>query len=388
VIAGLQPIWTRTVLLAGGLSLGVAARTDLETVSSLRGVLVVLGLCIVLEALFSGSELALVSADRVKLRHYAEGAGRRGKVILAFLDDPGELITTSLVGTNFCVVLSTVVATLTFLAWFPRQAELLSLAVMTPLILVFGEIVPKSVFQTYADRIAPTAIYGLWLFRLAVYPVVAVGSYLSRVVLRMLGLEGQRSLMTREELRLLLKLPSSEGADRITADEKRMVARIFGFRSLTADQVMLPLSEVTALPVTCSMDEVAQEIADKQHTRIPLYRERLDQIVGILHAYDVLRARGEEAPCDLCRPAIFVPESQPAMDTLVRLQREGQGMAVVVDEYGGATGVITIEDILEEVVGEIEDEYDKSESELIKREAGGGPSASWARRRWSGSTSC
>jgi len=119
------------------------------------------------------------------------------------------------------------------------------------------------------------------------------------------------------------------------------------------------------------MEEVAQEIADKQHTRIPLYQERLDQIVGILHAYEVLRARPEDRPCDLCRPAIFVPESQLAVDTLLRLQRDGQGMAVVVGEYGGATGVITIEDILEEIVGEIDDEYDEAEAQLVKRDGPG-----------------
>lgn len=333
--------------------------------------LVILGLCILFEALFSGSELALVSADKVRLRHHAEAGGRAKKVILGFLDDPGELITTSLVGTNICVVLSTVVATLTLMQWFPQHAEWVSLAVMTPLVLVFGEIIPKSVFHTYADQIAPKAIYALWVFRLLVYPVVAVGGLMSAALLRVLGIDRQSSVMTREELGLLLRLPSREGADRITADEKRMVSRIFDFKSLTVEQVMLPLSEVTALAVTASMDEVAHEIADKQHTRIPLYEERLDQIVGILHAYEVLRARGEDKPCDLCRPAIFVPESQLAVDTLVRLQRDGQGMAVVVDEYGGATGVITIEDILEEIVGDIEDEYDHAESQLVSREPQG-----------------
>jgi CBS domain containing-hemolysin-like protein len=334
-------------------------------------VAVILLLCILFEALFSGTELALVSADKVRLRHHAEGAGRRGKLIIAFLDDPGELITTSLVGTNICVVLSTVVATLTLLQWFPHRAELISLAVMTPLVLIFGEIVPKSVFQAYADQIAPKAIYALWLFRLMVYPLVALGGLFSRALLRALGLDRQQAVMTREELGLLLRLPSREGADRITADEKRMVTRAFDFKSLTVEQVMVPLSEVTALPVDCSLEEVAQEVADKQHTRIPLYQERLDQIVGIVHAYEVLRAREGESPRELCRPAIFVPESQLAVDTLFRLQREGHGMAVVVDEYGGATGVITVEDILEEIVGDIADEYDEEEVQLVTKEGQG-----------------
>jgi CBS domain containing-hemolysin-like protein len=332
----------------------------------------ILGACILCEAFFSGAEIALITADKVKLRHRAESAARRQRAILSFLEDPGELISTSLVGTSICVVLSTVIATLTFVQRFPGQAELLSLAVMTPLILIFGEIVPKSIFQSYADRLAPAAIRALWFFRTLFYPVIALGSWLSKVMLRMLGLAQEaRALMTREELGLLLRLPGRDGADRITAEERRMVSRIFEFKETTVDDVMLPLSEVTAMPVTATLDEVAEEIADKQHTRLPLYRERLDQIVGIVHAFDVLRAKGSEQICDLCRPAIFVPESQLAVDTLVRLQREGQQLAVVVDEYGGATGIVTIEDILEEIVGEIDDEYDEAERDLIVREPAG-----------------
>jgi putative hemolysin len=201
--------------------------------------------------------------------------------------------------------------------------------------------------------------------------VVAVGSAFSGLLLRIFGLDRQQSVMTREELGLLLKLPSVKGEDRITAEEKKMVTRIFEFKDTTVEDVMLPLSEVTALPVSASLEDVALEIADKRHTRLPIYEERLDQIVGIIHAFEVLRASGGESLSDLSRPAIFVPESQPAVDTLVRLQREGQGMAVVVDEYGGATGVITIEDILEEIVGEIEDEYDEAEAQLIKRQPDG-----------------
>ena len=335
-------------------------------------VIIILALCIVFEALFSGAEIALVSADKVKLRHHADAAaGRRGGIIRSFLDEPSVLISTSLVGTNLCVVLSTVVATLTLLEWFPKRAEMVSLAVMTPLILVFGEILPKSIFQNWADQLAPKAIYALWFFRVVAYPFVAVGSAFSDLLLRLFGIDRQQSVMTREELRLLLRLPGKKGEGRITAEEKKMVARIFAFKDTTVFDVMLSLSEVTALPVSATLEELAQEIADKQHTRLPLYEERLDQIVGIVHAYDVLRASGEEQVCDLCRPAIFVPESQPAVDTLVRLQREGHGMAVVVDEYGGATGVITIEDILEEIVGEIEDEYDEEEAELIHLEQDG-----------------
>lgn len=336
-------------------------------------VLVILGLCILFEAFFSGAEIALVAADKVKLRHRAEEeAGRPAKLILGFLDDPGELISTALVGTNICVVLSTVVATLTLMQWFPKQAELISLAVMAPLVLIFGEIVPKSLFQNYADAIAPRAITMLWLFRFLFFPFVVTGTALSNALLRALGLDRQdKAQMSREELSLLIKLPSAEGENRITPDERKMVTRIFEFRSTTVEQVMLHLSEVAALPGTASLAEVAQMIKDKRHTRIPLYEDRVDNIVGIIHAFDVLRAGRDASPLELSNQPIFVPESQPAVNTLMRLKQEGQGMAVVVDEYGGATGVVTIEDILEEVVGEIEDEYDMDDRQMIFPESAG-----------------
>jgi putative hemolysin len=332
-----------------------------------------LALCIFFEAFFSGAEIALIAADKVRLRHRGESGGRGGRAILRYLEEPSELISTALTGTSICVVLSSVVATLVFLPRFPGEAELLSLAVITPLVLIFGEIIPKSIFQTYADRLAPSAIVLLWVFRVVFYPVVEVGSWLSTVFLRILGLDREsKALMSREELGLLLRLPDTgAGVDRITADERQMVSRIFALKDTTVVDVMLPLSEVTALPADATLEEVAQEIAEKQHTRIPLYRERVDQIIGVVHAFDVLRAKGGEKVCDLCRPAIFVPESAQAFETLVRLQREGQGIAVVVDEYGGCIGVVAIEDILEEVVGEIDDEYDEAERDLIAREAAG-----------------
>lgn len=335
-------------------------------------VLIILAVCIVCEAFFSGAEIALVSADRVKLRHHAEGAGRRGRLVLNFIEDPGELISTSLVGTNICVVLSTVVATLAFSTLVPRHAELLSLAVMTPLVLVFGEIIPKSLFQRYADAVAPRAIFALWLFRNAVYPIVALGNLLSSLLFRALGLDQQdKASMSREELGLLIKLPSKEGKDKITPDERRMVSRLFEFKQTTVEEVMIHLSELSVLPQTASLEQAAREIARTRHTRLPVFRQRLDKIVGVVHAFEVLRAGEDDTLEELCRPAIFVPENQLAIDTLHRLQREGQGMAVVVDEFGGATGAVSIEDILEEIVGYIDDEYDGGERQLIIPEPGG-----------------
>ena len=336
---------------------------------SLSFAVVTLVICLLFEAFFSGAELALIAADRVMLRTRAEQ--RSDVAIGRFLDDPGQLISTALVGTNICVVMSTVVATLSLLPRFPSHAELISMAIVAPLVLVFGEIVPKSLFQAYADRLAPPLIAILSWFRLAFLPIVVIGSSLSTALLRLMGVPEQRDVMSRDELKLLIELPSRKGADQITHAEKEMISRIFEFSETRVDEVMVPLSEVTAIPRNAPVEDLVREIADKAHTRIPLYEERIDQIVGIVHAFDVLRADRVSEVMALAHAPIFVPESQPAVDTLMRLQREGLGMAVVVDEYGGATGIVTIEDIIEEVVGEIEDEYDHQQPSSVWRDANG-----------------
>jgi len=321
-------------------------------------VIVVVAVCLVFEAFFSGAEVALLSADRIRLQAHARRGSSRDRLIMRFVQHPQDLIATSLVGTNICVVVGTTIVTLYTMQRWPHQGEMISVAVMTPLILVFGEIVPKSVFQARADSVAPRSIYLLWGFYALLSPIVALASRVSDVILRALGVKERRPFATRDELRLLLELPPKPGPDQISGDEKRMIRRIFEFGGTTVYDVMLPLSEVCALPASSNAAQGALEISDKGYTRVPIYGARIDEVQGVVHAFDVLRADSSTVLRDIARKAIFVPEKQPARECLIRLQREGQGMAVVVDEYGGAVGIVTVEDILEEVVGEIEDEHD------------------------------
>ncbi|HSV66591.1 MAG TPA: hemolysin family protein, partial [Mycobacteriales bacterium] len=170
----------------------------------------------------------------------------------------------------------------------------------------------------------------------------------------------ERKLVTREDLELMLKGPATAKAGgEITEGERKMISRIFEFTDTTVHDVMVPLSDVVALSEDTDLDVASREVEDKQYTRFPVYKERIDRIVGTVHAFDVLKAGKAHSKVGLiARAPIFVPTSQPAVDLLVELQRARQGMAIVVDEYGGAVGIATIEDILEEIVGEITDEYD------------------------------
>jgi CBS domain containing-hemolysin-like protein len=338
--------------------------------------LIVAAVCLVVEAFFSGSEIAVVACDRIKVRQGVEEGRRSARLLSQFLQVPQRLLATTLVGTQMAIVTSTVTVTLALTSREGNLGELYTLAALTPVLVILGEIVPKSLAQQHADRLAPRIIWPLWIASVVLAPLTFAMSRFASWAAWRLGLEGRHKSVTREDLELIMKAgpgagPGAGGRSEISEGERRMIARIFDFGDRTARDVMVPLSSVAAVDEASSLEEVVREFEDKGFTRLPVYRERLDRMVGMVHAFDVLKAgRRETTLAEMMRPPIYAPESQPAIDLLVELQRRRQGMAVVVDEYGGAVGVVTIEDILEEVVGEIEDEYDVRPP-AIRREGDG-----------------
>ena len=342
-------------------------------VMALWPALVVSAVCLVTEMFFAASELSVISCDRVALRKEAEAGGRSARLLEAFLANKQRLLATTLVGTQLSVVISTVVMTYSLHALHPAHAELYLLAGLTPVTVVLGEIVPKALGQQHADWMARKLVYPLWLASKVFAPVVFGLTRFTSWVTRSLRVP-ERKIVTREELELLLKGPGQGGRTAqgdITEGERQIISRIFDFTDLTVGDVMVPLSDVSALAEDADLETAAREIEDKQYTRFPVYRERIDRIVGTVHAFDVLKAgRADVQVGSIARASIFVPRSQAAVDLLVELQRARQGMAIVVDEYGGAVGVCTIEDILEEIVGEIDDEYD-TEAPAVRKEAEG-----------------
>jgi putative hemolysin len=330
----------------------------------------VAGVCLLLEMFFGAAELSVISVDRILLRKDAEAGAKSARLLERFLENKQRFLATTLFGTQLSVIVSTVTMTYALhKVVSPQRVELYLLACMTPILVIFGEIVPKTIGQQSADRWARRLVYPLWLASKLFAPVVAPLTKLASLILRRMGI-AERKLVTREELEALLKNPTSRRGE-ITEGERRMISRIFDFTDTTVDDVMVPLSDVVALAETGDLATGARQIEESQYTRFPVYRERVDRIVGTVHAFDILKAgRSEQKIGMLARAPIFVPGNQPAVDLLVELQRARQGMAIVVDEYGGAVGIATIEDILEEIVGEIEDEHDKA-AENIRKEADG-----------------
>ncbi len=331
----------------------------------------VIFVCLCLEGLFSGGELALVASDINRIRQKARAGSRSAKLALKLLDRPEWLMAATSTGSNICVVTSTVIATSMFMSMFGAvRGEFVSAVVMIPLVLVVGEVIPKSIFQQHAEFVALRVSWFIWAASWALYPVVFVISRISRGAVYIFtgGKGGTRSpYITRDGLKFLLRKERDESD--IRSSEKEMIQRILGFSEVSVSRIMVPLSNVTALQENATLGEAAVLTEEKGFSRIPVYRDRTYNITGILHCFDLLRAlhgRGgisEDDQISSClRPTVlYVPETKPASELLLELQRSGEQMAIVVDEYGGAVGIVTIEDILEEIVGEIEDEYDKEE---------------------------
>ncbi len=340
--------------------------------SPLLGLIIIL-ICVALEGFFSGSELALVSADRVAIRARKGQTNRSAELLARFLEDPERILTATLIGTNLCVVTSTTVFALLLSEVgdvggtdLSQHSELWTVLLLSPLLLFFGELLPKSVYRVHADRIAPVVIYPLTWLSVGLFPLVSLIRSITVGLLRLLGTEEHAHMgVSRDELRLLLR--HRQGGE-IEQEERKMISRIFDFPEITAKEVMCPLIDLVAIDEGQLLREAAELFVESGFSRLPVFHGRVDDIVGVLSAKDVLVATDLEVPVStLKRPVTYAAEGQKVEILLTDLQSRGEGVAIVVDEYGGAEGMVTVEDILEEIVGEIEDEHDEPVRDVLRR---------------------
>lgn len=326
-------------------------------------------LCLLLEGFFSGSEIGVVSADQMKLRHKAAKGSKGAKLALKMLEKPEWLLSTTLVGTNIAVVTNTTMATALMLHLFGDNGSWLAVVLVAPLIWIFGEIVPKSVFQQRADALTPVVIFVLRFFSMLFFPILVVFSFLTNVLTKIAGGDAKNPFTLREQIVTMLQMPASSGGD-IHPVEKNMIKRMFNFNETTVNDVMLPLIEVTAVEQGITCGEARKISSSKAHVRLPVYSQRIDRIIGILHTLDLLGMEPDAPITDHIRPAVYVPGGKSIKELMIELRGEGTVVAIVVDEFGGAEGIVTIEDIMEEVVENLEDEYDlgtKQRHNLIQR---------------------
>jgi CBS domain containing-hemolysin-like protein len=321
--------------------------------------LILILIFLLMEGFFSGSEIGVVSADQMKLRHDAAKGSRGAKLALEMLKKPEWLLSTTLVGTNIAVVSNTTIVTALMIELFGEQNSWLAIILVAPLIWIFGEIVPKSIFQQRANTITPRAIFLLRLFSYMFYPILTVFTLITRLLTWSSGQKTQNPFILREEILTTLQMPVAEGD--IQPVEKDMIQRIFSFSETTAYEVMIPLIDVAAIEQGVTCGEAIALAHAEAHIRLPVYAARVDKVVGVLNALELLDVEPHKPIKSFIRDVRFVPPSKDISELLLDLRKDGDTVAVVVDEFGGAAGLVTMEDIMEEVVEEMEDEYDGDE---------------------------
>jgi CBS domain containing-hemolysin-like protein len=320
--------------------------------------ILIIAICVLGEGFFSGSEIALVSVDRIRLRHDAKMGQKDAKLVINLLKRPEWVLGTTLIGTNICTVTSTMLATAIAYRYFQGAGVFVAIFCMSLINWIFAEIVPKSIFQQYADVIAPKIARPLRIMSLVLAPLVRVFSGIASYITTALGGELSHKLpfISKEELKILMKI--SDKSD-VNPNEREMIGRLLSFKEKKAEDVMVPLIQVTALPEDASVPEAARIISESKHRRLPVYRERVDNIIGILNSFDVIGENNNTPIRRFIRPAFYAPPNMSINVLFDQMKKSGNNMAIIVDEYGGAEGIVTIEDILEEVVGKLEDEYDQ-----------------------------
>lgn len=326
--------------------------------SPLLSLVIIIPLFLLLEGILSGSEIAMVAADRKRLSRLARSSSRWSRFTMRILKEPSWYLSTALVGSNLAEVANAALVTSILIGAYGPKGDFYAFLILSPLILIFAEILPKTLFQQKANRWVEKLVPVIWLASLILYPLVWFMSQSTKAILRFFH-EGEISTpsVTREELRLMIQ--SAEEPSDMKPMEKDMIHRIFRFSTTKVKEVMIPLIDVITLEETSTVDEAIALARQENYTRYPVFRERVDNIVGILHSFDLLLAAGTETTLQpFIRPLSFFPETKPVDECLLNLQRKQEAMAAIVDEYGGTVGIVTVEDILEEIVGEIEDEFD------------------------------
>jgi Mg2+/Co2+ transporter CorB len=337
----------------------------------------VLGL-VILSAFFSGSETGLTASSRARMHEMARRGDRRAAIVNALRETPERLIGSILLGNNLVNILASALATMVFVQLFGDAGVIYATLVMTALVLIFGEVMPKTYAITHPDRVALAVGPILQVLVPVFAPVVMGVEYIVKRVLRLLGVDtsgADNVLSARDELRGVIALQHKEGS--VVKQHRDMLGGILDLKELELSDLMVHRTKMHTIDGSLPLNQIIEELLKSGHTRIPVWTGDPDNIIGVLHAKDLFAALhasgGDASKIDIeaiSSPPWFVPDTTPVDDQLNAFLRRKSHFAIVVDEYGEVMGLVTLEDILEEIVGEISDEHDVAVTG-VRREATG-----------------
>ncbi len=334
---------------------------------------------VALSGFFSSIETALMSLGKLSIKELLKKNTGKTELLKMWLENPNRLLTAILIGNNFVNVCASITATLLAINlaihFGARQSLLVGITAgfVTIIILVFGEITPKIFAKQNAGKVALFSIKPLLVLSNILSPAINVLIFIANIFIRILGgkISREITLFTEDEIRAMIDISADEGV--IEKEENKMIKEILELGDTIVREVMLPRIDMKCLDINTPAENVINSVIDTGHSRIPVYTNSLDGIVGILYARDVLGAinKGELLSIEsLMRQCLFIPETKGILDLLTEFKKGKMHIAIVVDEYGVTSGLITMEDLLEEITGEIRDEYDLDEESLQRSEDG------------------
>ena len=316
-----------------------------------------------LSGFFSGSETALLSLDKLRVRFLQQKERRGAAKLSALLDNPDRLLSGILVGNNLVNIAASVIATGLFVGHFGEQGELMTVLILTPILLVLSEVCPKTYAAQYPEKMSFMVLQPIRFVVWVLTPVVYVVSSLSRMLTSFFRGEDAEGLsVSEDEIRAIIEVGEESGV--VAAEQRRMLHGIFDLSETRVRDLMIPRTEMVGIEVSANFQEVLEIVQRERHSRFPVYSGSLDSIVGVVHSKEVLDFIGRTdqfALADIGRKPYFVPESKRVAVLLQSFRQRREHLAIVVDEYGGVEGIVTLEDVIEEIVGEIHDEYDIEE---------------------------
>ena len=332
----------------------------------------IVAILIALSGFFSSSETALTSVNQIRLRQRATEGDKKSMTVLKLLEKPQDVISSILIGNNIVNIASSAVATVFFTQLFGASGPVVATVVMTILVLIFGEVLPKTAAQQQPEMISLKVAKPISRLTTIFKPAVFLLSALTGLVTKWLFSHvDEAPTITEEEFKTLVEVGEEEGV--LQREERAYIDNVLDFSSATASDMMKPRTSVVALDVEATEEEIFDLLKDNRYSRIPVYEDSIDHIIGILYMKDVVRllAQGEAIRLrEILRDPYFIGESAVADRIFRELKARNLSIAVVVDEYAGTSGIITMEDILEELVGNIDDEYDLENSAVIFLESG------------------
>lgn len=321
-----------------------------------------------LSAFFSSAETALTCANRVRIRALAEEGSRRASIVERILENPGKMLSTILIGNNLVNISATSLATTFTIELFGNAAVGIATGILTLVILLFGEILPKTMATLNAEKMALAYSYIIYALMFLLTPIIFIVDKLSNALLRIMGIDPnvRTSGMTETELKTYVDVSHEEGV--IESEEHEMILNVFDFGDSTASDIMIPRIDMTSIEVTASYEDLKRLFQRTMYSRIPVYEGETENIIGLVNLKDffTLKPDSNFSIRSILRDAYYTYETKKTSDLLMEIRECSHNLVIVIDEYGVSVGMITLEDLLEEIVGEIRDEYDQDESEFLR----------------------